>query len=333
MSARLRPRAARYLPIISRVSVARTKIQRPRLRTGLTMPRPALEQRLVQALGEQPLVLLCAPAGCGKTALLARALEAVARRAWRGLGHAGSRRRPAPPAAMPVAGARALRPALAHLARRPGHDGHQPRPATAAASRRQPGQHARGLRARAWRDRARRPAPCRRRRGAGLSRPLAAASGRALDAGHRHTPGAGAAAGAAARDGHAHRVADRRTAVLARRDAGAAAAGRVGPGRGRYAAPTDAGLAGRVAAGAGWRPRCRLRQRHRPAGLRLSERRSAAAVGRRPARIPAAHQRAARARRRPLRGAHRRPARLGPPRRAGTAGPVRHAWSAISRAR
>ena len=63
------------LSIISRVSVASTKIQRPRLRPGLTMPRPALERQLLQALGEQPLVLLCAPAGCGKTALLARALE------------------------------------------------------------------------------------------------------------------------------------------------------------------------------------------------------------------------------------------------------------------
>ena len=39
------------------------------------MPRPALELQIVQALGEQPLVLLCAPAGCGKTALLTRALE------------------------------------------------------------------------------------------------------------------------------------------------------------------------------------------------------------------------------------------------------------------
>ena len=57
------------------MSVASTKIQRPRLRAGLTMPRPALERQLLQALGEQPLVLLCAPAGCGKTALLARALE------------------------------------------------------------------------------------------------------------------------------------------------------------------------------------------------------------------------------------------------------------------
>ena len=57
------------------VSIAATKIQRPRLRAGLTMPRPTLEQRLLQALGEQRLVLLVAPAGSGKTALLVRALE------------------------------------------------------------------------------------------------------------------------------------------------------------------------------------------------------------------------------------------------------------------
>jgi LuxR family transcriptional regulator, maltose regulon positive regulatory protein len=57
------------------VGIASTKIQRPRLRAGLTMPRPALEQRLLQALGEQRLVLLVAPGGGGKTALLVRALE------------------------------------------------------------------------------------------------------------------------------------------------------------------------------------------------------------------------------------------------------------------
>ncbi len=68
-----RPR--RRVPIIESVSIARTKIQRPRQRAGLTMPRPALEQRLVQALGEQQLVLLVAPGGSGKTALLVRALE------------------------------------------------------------------------------------------------------------------------------------------------------------------------------------------------------------------------------------------------------------------
>lgn len=39
------------------------------------MARPDLEQRLLRALTEQRLVLLCAPGGCGKTALLLRALE------------------------------------------------------------------------------------------------------------------------------------------------------------------------------------------------------------------------------------------------------------------
>ncbi|CAG1018414.1 partial Serine/threonine-protein kinase PknK, partial [Burkholderiaceae bacterium] len=61
--------------IICGVGIASTKIQRPRLRAGLTMPRPALEQLLVQALCEQRLVLLVAPGGGGKTALLVRALE------------------------------------------------------------------------------------------------------------------------------------------------------------------------------------------------------------------------------------------------------------------
>lgn len=68
-------RRLRRLPIIVSVGIAGTKIQRPRLRAGLTMPRPALEQRLLLALGEQRLVLLAAPGGSGKTALLVRALE------------------------------------------------------------------------------------------------------------------------------------------------------------------------------------------------------------------------------------------------------------------
>ena len=68
-------RHRRGLPIIGRVSIASTKIQRPRLRAGLTMARPALEQHLLKALGEQRLVLLVAPGGSGKTALLVRALE------------------------------------------------------------------------------------------------------------------------------------------------------------------------------------------------------------------------------------------------------------------
>lgn len=57
------------------MGIATTKIQRPRLRAGQAMARPALEQRLVQALCEQRLVLLVAPGGGGKTALLVRALE------------------------------------------------------------------------------------------------------------------------------------------------------------------------------------------------------------------------------------------------------------------
>jgi len=61
--------------MIWRVSIAATKIQRPRLRTGVTMARPVLERRLLQALDEQRLVLLVAPGGSGKTALLVRALE------------------------------------------------------------------------------------------------------------------------------------------------------------------------------------------------------------------------------------------------------------------
>lgn len=61
--------------MIPRVSIAGTKIQRPRLRPALSIARPALEQRLLRALGEQRLVLLVAPGGCGKTVLLARALD------------------------------------------------------------------------------------------------------------------------------------------------------------------------------------------------------------------------------------------------------------------
>lgn len=53
-------------------SFARTKIQPPRTRPGL-QARPALEARLERAFGEARLVLLAAPAGCGKTALLTRA--------------------------------------------------------------------------------------------------------------------------------------------------------------------------------------------------------------------------------------------------------------------
>lgn len=57
------------------MSFAHTKIQQPRPRPGLLLARPALEQALLAALGEQRVVLLCAPAGYGKTALLARVLD------------------------------------------------------------------------------------------------------------------------------------------------------------------------------------------------------------------------------------------------------------------
>ena len=57
------------------MSFAHTKIQQPRPRAGLLLPRPALERDLALALGEQRAVLLCAPAGYGKTALLTRALQ------------------------------------------------------------------------------------------------------------------------------------------------------------------------------------------------------------------------------------------------------------------
>ncbi len=52
---------------------ALTKIQPPRPRPGL-VPRPALERRLGEALLGPRLVLLCAPAGFGKTAALTRQL-------------------------------------------------------------------------------------------------------------------------------------------------------------------------------------------------------------------------------------------------------------------
>ena len=76
MRARARATPAMARSMIPTVSPAgSTKIQRPLLRPALTVARPALEQGLVQALGEQRLVLLVAPGGCGKTALLARALD------------------------------------------------------------------------------------------------------------------------------------------------------------------------------------------------------------------------------------------------------------------
>jgi LuxR family maltose regulon positive regulatory protein len=56
------------------VSLARSKIQAPRFRSGL-IERNELEQQLGEALGSRRLVLLVAPAGYGKTAALSRQLQ------------------------------------------------------------------------------------------------------------------------------------------------------------------------------------------------------------------------------------------------------------------
>ena len=55
------------------MSFALTKIQPPRVRAA-SMAREDLESRLAKALCAQRVVLVCAPAGFGKTALLAHAL-------------------------------------------------------------------------------------------------------------------------------------------------------------------------------------------------------------------------------------------------------------------
>ncbi len=54
---------------------ARTKIQPPRVRAGTLIDRPQVEQALSQALLDHRLVLVCAPAGFGKTSVLARQIE------------------------------------------------------------------------------------------------------------------------------------------------------------------------------------------------------------------------------------------------------------------
>ena len=59
------------------MSFARTKIQPPRPRAAF-VERDALQARLAQALATQRLVLLCAPAGYGKTTLLAQQLARLA---------------------------------------------------------------------------------------------------------------------------------------------------------------------------------------------------------------------------------------------------------------
>lgn len=56
---------------------ARTKIRAPRLRPASLVPRDTLSRRPVAALSQQPLVLLSAAAGYGKTTALAQALDAL----------------------------------------------------------------------------------------------------------------------------------------------------------------------------------------------------------------------------------------------------------------
>ncbi|NCT82835.1 MAG: transcriptional regulator [Comamonadaceae bacterium] len=57
------------------MAVAHTKTQPPRPREGLLLPRPALLGRVRRMLDEQRVLLIAAPAGYGKTALLTQALE------------------------------------------------------------------------------------------------------------------------------------------------------------------------------------------------------------------------------------------------------------------
>ncbi|NRF70560.1 transcriptional regulator [Aquincola sp. S2] len=59
------------------MNFARTKIQPPRQRASL-IARPALEQALGEALAEQRLTLISAPAGFGKTVALTRQIQGVA---------------------------------------------------------------------------------------------------------------------------------------------------------------------------------------------------------------------------------------------------------------
>lgn len=59
------------------MNFARTKLQPPRPRAGTLVERPALQRRLRDALLSQRLVLLCAPAGYGKTATLAQQVQSL----------------------------------------------------------------------------------------------------------------------------------------------------------------------------------------------------------------------------------------------------------------
>jgi len=65
------PHSAATLASAAGSGFALTKIQPPRQRARLIV-RPRLEQRLADALAQLPLVLVCAPAGFGKTAAITR---------------------------------------------------------------------------------------------------------------------------------------------------------------------------------------------------------------------------------------------------------------------
>jgi LuxR family maltose regulon positive regulatory protein len=58
------------------MALAHTKTRAPRPREGLLLARPALLDNVRRALDEQRVLLICAPAGYGKTALLTQALAA-----------------------------------------------------------------------------------------------------------------------------------------------------------------------------------------------------------------------------------------------------------------
>ncbi|WP_457424056.1 LuxR C-terminal-related transcriptional regulator [Roseateles sp. P5_E7] len=58
------------------MALAHTKTRAPRPREGMLLPRPALLADVARALDAQRVLLICAPAGYGKTALLTQALAA-----------------------------------------------------------------------------------------------------------------------------------------------------------------------------------------------------------------------------------------------------------------
>lgn len=64
-------------PALAGTAFARTKLQPPRVRAGTLIERPTLEARFAGSLTEHRVVLVCAPAGYGKSSLLARQMAAL----------------------------------------------------------------------------------------------------------------------------------------------------------------------------------------------------------------------------------------------------------------